>query len=353
MAVPGDFTSQESEMRAKTTQRILDEVREARRQGPVHLFLSYFYNAHFDPAGFDELRHLGIPSINFYCNSTHQFENVAAIAASVDFSWHPERDARAYYLAAGARPIRVQMGADPNLYHPVNGVHREPQVCFVGQRYADRDRWLVTLVRADIPIAIYGRGWGIDRESQHSSTNAQATYLGRKQLLPGTFSSYMNVASKTVRSAGVFRGLCRLATLSRYRHETRRLRPLLSAHAKGRADDLSTTFSSYQVCLNLSHVWADGFAGSELVSHLRLRDFEAPMCGACYLTGHSEEIAEFYRIGTEIDTYKSGEELADKARFYLSRPEAAERLREAGLRRARRDHTWKRRFAKLFQEIGL
>jgi spore maturation protein CgeB len=90
-----------------------------------------------------------------------------------------------------------------------------------------------------------------------------------------------------------------------------------------------------------------------LIPHVRLRDFEAPMCRACYLTGHTEEIAEFYEIGKEIATYRTPEELLDKCRFYLSQPAAAERLREAGFKRARRDHTWERRFQNLFAQIGL
>ena len=81
MDVPGNFTREELEVRARTTECILEEVRAAVRTAPVDLFLSYFYNAHFDPAGFDELRRLGIPSVNFYCNGIHQFELVAAIAA--------------------------------------------------------------------------------------------------------------------------------------------------------------------------------------------------------------------------------------------------------------------------------
>jgi spore maturation protein CgeB len=55
----------------------------------------------------------------------------------------------------------------------------------------------------------------------------------------------------------------------------------------------------------------------------------------------------------EIDTYRTTEELVDKARFYLEHADAAERLRERGFARARRDHTWVRRFAELFSKIGL
>ena len=77
------------------------------------------------------------------------------------------------------------------------------------------------------------------------------------------------------------------------------------------------------------------------------------MCRTCFLTGNTDEIAEFYKVGKEIETYNSTEEFIDKVRFYLSHPQAAERLRELGYQRARLDHTWVRRFEQLFREIGM
>jgi hypothetical protein len=142
MHVAADFTPEEIEVRARTTEQILQEVRAANERAPLDLFLSYFYNSHFDPAGFDEIRRLGIPSVNFYCNSINQFENVRAIAAAVDFSWHAEKHARDAYLTPGSRPIWVQMAADPRVYRPLAGIGRVSKACFVGQRYADRDRWM-------------------------------------------------------------------------------------------------------------------------------------------------------------------------------------------------------------------
>src|SRR5688572_20281804 len=55
MGVAVGFTAQESEIRARLTQRIVDEVRHAHAVRPVDLFLSYFYHAHFDPQGVDEI----------------------------------------------------------------------------------------------------------------------------------------------------------------------------------------------------------------------------------------------------------------------------------------------------------
>lgn len=354
MHVPGTFTREELEARAGITDKIVNEVRAAHRQQPLALFLSYFYNAHFDPRGFDELRKLGIPSVNFYCNSIYQFENVADIARRADFSWHPEKNARELYLKVGANPVWVQMGADPEIYRPIPEIRREAKACFIGQRYADRDRWLAALDAAQISFDLYGAGWNNAAiETATDVVSVDAVYLGRKRKRPGTFTSYAGAIRQNIASNGLFDGVARTVKQWRYRWETQSLRHRIAGHAKGRADDLATTVAKYEVCLNFSNVWSDGRPGSALIPHVRLRDFEGPMCRTCYLTGHTDEIGEFYEVENEIDTYRSAEELIDKTKFYLAHPGAAERLREAGYARARRDHTWVQRFKRLFGKVGL
>lgn len=353
MHIARRFTPQELEVRAQTTDQILDEVRTAHREQPVGLFLSYFYNSHFDPAGFDGLRSLGIPSVNFYCNSIYQFEFVRDIAANVDFAWHAERDARQSYLNVGANPVWVQMGADPRVYHPIHGVSPRHKACFVGQRYADRDRWIAALIGKRIPLDIYGPGW--NSAMLTTATSNKSEYLGRTQYRPASAQSYFESFRETLSNCGAIAGLFRTARQLRYRMQTQRLTPLFAAHAKGSIpfERIAETFASYEVCLNFSNVWADGRPGSRLIPHVRLRDFEAPMCRTCYLTGETGEIREFYEVGKEIDTYATEDELVDKTRFYLGHADAAERLRKAGYQRARKDHTWSRRFEELFEKIGL
>ena len=359
MEIAGDFTVEERAVRADTTDRILEEVRQALRRGPVHLFLSYFYNAHFDPAGFDVLRRLGIPSVNFYCNSIYQFDLVAAIAAKVDVSWHAERDARASYMAVGARPLWVQMGADPLVYHPVPDAVRQPSACFVGQRYADRDAWMANLIGGGIPVEIYGPGWGATTPPAAAalpgSDVGEASYLGRPKVRPGSVAGYAKVVRDSVAGEGATRGLARMARRWFEARASRRRAAIFAPCARGAIpfQQISAVLAAHEVCLNFSNVWSDGQPGSALVAHVRLRDFEAPMCRTCYLTGHTDEIEEFYDIGREIDTYRTPEELVDKARYYLQHPDAAERLRDAGYRRARRDHTWTRRFEELFSRMSL
>jgi len=353
MQVASGFTTEELKVRAHITEQILNEVKAAHLQRPVDLFLSYFYNAHFDASGFDELRRLGIPSTNFYCNSVYQFEKVSEIAGNADFSWHTEKNARELYLSVGANPVRVQFGADPTLYHPLTGVERKRAACFIGQRYADRDRWLAALHHANIPFDIYGSDWNSTVETAEDVAPCDEVYLGRKQYRPGSFASYAHAVRENIERDGLISGLSRTAKQLRYRRQTQRLTPQIVAHAKGRSENIAATLAAYEVCLNFSNVWADGRAGSELIPHMRLRDFEAPMCRTCYITGYNDEIGEFYEIGKEIDTYTTIQELIDKTKFYLNDPTAAQQLRTAGYERARRDHTWLKRFEELFRKIGL
>ncbi len=355
MHIPNSFTAEEVAVRADITQRILDDICAAHKQKPIDLFLSYFYNSHFDPAGFDKLRELCIPSVNFFCNSIYQFQLVRDIARGADFSWHAEKDARALYLEVGANPVWVQMGADPHVYHPIEGVGRERVACFVGQRYADRDRWAAALTEANIPLVLYGPGWNVSSAIESHLAVDSREYLGRRHPPAGSGRAYIDTVARNWRNAGVIRGTFRTVKQMNYRRESRRLSSLLAKHARGSVsfEKQKEVFARSEVVLNFSNVWADGRPGSKLVPHVRLRDFEAPMCRSCYLTGRTDEIEEFYEIGKEIEVYRNEIQLIDKVRFYLSHPIAAEKLREAGYKRAIHDHTWKRRFEELFAKIEL
>lgn len=354
MQVATDFTPQEEEVRARITQEILDEVRTAHAEKPLDLVLTYFYNAHFDPAGFADIRALGIPTVNFYCNSIYQFELVAGIAPAVDFSWHAELHAADAYRAVGANPVWVQMAADPDLYRPYPEITQSADACFVGQRYADRDRLLYALHRADVPFTLYGSGWSnVLVANTGAGDQTKTVNLGRPVARAGSIASYLAELKWFFREQGVVGGAARVLDRLRDRRTAGPMRAALSAHYGGYAADVAQAFAGHAVVLNFSNVWSDGKPGSTLIPHVRLRDFEGPMSRACYLTGYTDEIEHFFEVGREIDCYRSAEELVDKTRFYLSHPDAAEVLREAGWQRARRDHRWENRFQQLFGACGL
>ena len=77
------------------------------------------------------------------------------------------------------------------------------------------------------------------------------------------------------------------------------------------------------------------------------------MSRAFYLTGYIKDLEEFYNIGKEIVCYQDTDDLIDKIKYYLAHEDEAEEVREAGYQRARRDHTWTKRFEKIFKEMGI
>lgn len=350
MQTADDFSAEQRQVRAQISERIVEEIRSAHQKSPLNVCLFYFYNSHFDPEAFDAIHALGIPTINFFCNSIYQFELVASIARKVTCSWHAERDARPKYLEIGANPIWVQMAADPEIYHPVSGLARQPKAVFVGMNYADRAEWMAALLRGQVPVDIFGPGWAPEKPG--ASIGAKASVAQGPKL--GSLASYLAAARQCLEREG-WAAPARLVRQWTDRQRRRQFMPLFAPHSQGSVPftQIAEIFSSYEVCLNFSNVWSDGRPGSSLVPHVRLRDFEGPMCRTCYLTGHTSEIEEFYKIGEEIDTYAGEAELVEKAKFYLANPDRAERLREAGYRRARRDHTWERRFEELFQKMDL
>ena len=352
MGIADNFTEEELQVRDRITEQIIQEVKQAHRQQPIDLFLGYFYNSHFNPDGFAEIHKLSIPTVNFYCNNIHQFNLVSQIAPKVNFAWHAEKEARDSYLEVGANPVWVQMGADPKVYYPGNNKNKVPKACFVGQRYADRDRYLASLINQDIPVDIYGKGWSLAQHQSNQEKNTQfptKTYLGRSIVQPASLNSYTQAILNNFQERNLLSGVCQILNRLNYRIQSRKLLPVLATAAKGFANNISDTFNQYEIVLNFSNVWANG----RLTPHVRLRDFEAPMCRSCYLTGYTEEIAEFYDLGQEIDTYKTQAELVDKTKFYLSHPAAAEKLRESGYQKALKSHTWKARFDQLFKAIDL
>ena len=77
------------------------------------------------------------------------------------------------------------------------------------------------------------------------------------------------------------------------------------------------------------------------------------MCGALYFTNYCEELTEFYEPDKEVVTFRNEHELLDKVRYYLSHPTEAEKIRQAGHKRALECHTYQKRFEDLFNKINL
>jgi len=86
---------------------------------------------------------------------------------------------------------------------------------------------------------------------------------------------------------------------------------------------------------------------------LKGRDFEVPMSGGLYLTQHNPELALVYDIGREIVTYKNANDCAQQITELLGNPDRAAALREAGRKRALKEHTYEAKWSRVLETAGL
>ena len=111
--------------------------------------------------------------------------------------------------------------------------------------------------------------------------------------------------------------------------------------------DLRLLLAQSKIVLNITR---SDFYGAE--TGLNLRIFEAVAAGCFLLTDHCDELNELFEIGTEIDTFHTSGELAEKIRYYLEHEEERTRIAQRGHERFIRSHTWRMRIRELVQSLS-
>jgi len=329
--------SRDSRLRTLFSEHLwLTFVSEHRRK-PFDLVFTYLMDGMVDPAVIDGMRGLGVPTCNFSCNNTHQFDLVEDLSPHFGFSAHSEKDAAGKFRAIGANPVWFPMAANPNYYRPLD-VPRVHDVTFVGQRYAKRPTYIWHLLENGLDVDVYGPGWRLSREGRVGELRRFA----RRTALAGAAVAAAEPAKRATASA-------RLAWLD----SAERLRRTYPAamHGPVTDDEMVRKYSESCISLGFTEVFDQHDPSLVVKRHLHLRDFEGPMCGALYLTGECAELPEFYEPDVEVLVYHNEDELLEKARFYLHHDDAASKIRLAGHARARRDHTYHVRWQALLRQV--
>lgn len=297
-----------AEHRPRLEETLYRQIERAHQERPIDLFFSYFYSAMCTAPVIEAIGALGIPTMNWYCNASYQLHLVAEIAPAYTWCLVPERFRLKDYEQLGANPIYMQEAANPSVYRPYPDEPQRYDLSFVGMCYGDRPDFVRLLAESGLTVHVFGPGW-----LQQSR---------RKQGLLGAFGR------RGTRSTRMIAG------------------PPLSD------DEMVRLYSQTKVSLGFSSC-GETHRGGERILQVRLRDFEAPASGAFYLVEYTDELAEFFEPDREMVFYRSVEDLADKARYYLRHEDERERIRRAGYRRAIAEHTWQKRFAQVFRELGL
>lgn len=305
-----------SESRLKVSVELIRQVKEAHAEQPLDLFFSYFYDGIVLPEAIEEIKSLGIKTVNWYCNGSYQLHLVRAISPHYDWCLVPEKFRLKEYEAMGAHPVYCQEASNPEFYKPY-ALPEEYDVTFVGQAYGDRPGYIKFLRERGIDVRVWGMNW---RRHKRASL-PRRLWRGARHAVGAGGKPAM----------------------------------ILPAHILGSplSDvEMVQMYSRSKINLGFSSC-GETHSGDERILQVRLRDFEVPMSGGFYMVEYMEELEEFFEIGKEIVCYADASDLADKIKYYLSHEGEREQIRKAGHARCLRDHSWQTRLSTAFAEMGM
>lgn len=106
------------------------------------------------------------------------------------------------------------------------------------------------------------------------------------------------------------------------------------------------SFAASKISLNFTKN-----ASNKYSRQLKARAFEIVMAGGFLLTEHDDELADYFTVGTEIDTFHSVEECISKINLYLNNSELRTRMQQKATQKAKAKYSlesaWTTYLAKL------
>ena len=310
--------------RTQTWERVLDYARREHDKQRIDLFLGYLYPKQVEPAAIIDLERLGIPSVNFFCDNVREFSRVPDEFLPFALHWVPEYEALPLYRRARLPHLHAPMPCwVAPAYRTVPASESEPAT-FIGTADLLRRQLLGAASQAGGDFVVRGYGW-------------DSPEPGMQEVLQRTSTDILARQWRSVRQHGV------ASLVHKLEHRLRpvqvlplpaeRVRPTVTP------DEYIRISREAIVTIGINRVPTSRASNHRPIRYSRLRDLEAPMLGACYLTEWTEGLESLYEVGSEVETYRSAEELASKLSHLRSNSEARRTLRQRGQHRALSEHT--------------
>lgn len=343
------MTENSESQRAEFSRRIVESFTEAHQQKPFDLAFFYLMDGMCDPACITDISRLGVPTCNFSCNNIHQFYLVRDISRYFDLNLYAEKDAGQKFESIEVNSLWWPMASNPDVFHPIDVANREPVATFVGGRYATRLDQIHQFLEQGCPVKVYGPGWcpAGDERLPEEMSRVQKTrmHLGAlRRVALGTDEAPVVAEPAPQRRFHDWQEVLLQTSRDRYPD---------AYHPPVSDRELIAMYSRSAVSLGFLEVFDQHDPTLARLKHLHLRDFEAPMAGALYVTDYSDELTEMFEPGTEVLAAKTLEEKIDWIQYYTAHPAAGEPIRLAARKRAVADHSYEYRFRQLFDHLGV
>jgi hypothetical protein len=327
-----------SAWRDRAWETVLSFARREHSAAHIDMFLGYLYPRQIETSAIKELRRLGIPCVNFFCDNVREFRTVPSEYRCFDLHWVPEFEALPMYRAAGLDHVHAPMPCwVPSELRSPPSAESEPPT-FIGSADILRRELFGRALELGADFTIRGQGWRPE----------DTTAGGHKGHSPKNF---------VVNQIASFRVHGPMALVRKVQNTIHPLRAarIPTANVRDAPIDQNEYFRlsrEAEVTIGVNRVPTATGSDRQPRVYSRLRDIEAPMLGACYLTEWTEGLGKLFDLGEEIDTYRTAAELRDKLAELAKHADRRVSMRRRAQQRATHDHTVARSIARIMQKLG-
>lgn len=336
---------------AEYSQALLDAFKAEHAEAPYDLFFAVAQDALLSDDAVREIRKMGVPTLHLSCDDLSHPFRVEKLASAFDVHWSTVRESKARIEGMGGNVTVLPWGTNPHLFRPVPGAD-DKVIAFMGTPYGARARHLANLAQAELPVRIYGQ----------APTEMYGDIATVNHPIARAISTFGESWKRTVKGLSFPEGRQIIyAALKRSVQESLSKPPELTLPPEAYERRPSPSFAEMGQAFGES---ALSLGSTELASthtlrrpllFIRLREFEAPMCGAVHVANRSPELMEYFEEDKEMIFYDSQEDLVDKVRFWLDpkRDGARQQIRAAARARSEGEHCWLHRFRAIGPQLGL
>ncbi len=121
----------------------------------------------------------------------------------------------------------------------------------------------------------------------------------------------------------------------------------LTNHYAGRGTyyptETAAIYASCEININLFHLQCE--------HSLNPRVYDVMACGGFLLSEYTPAFEDTFRIGEDLDVYRTPGELKEKVEFYLAHPECRKEIARCGQRAVLEGHTYKHRLRRIVEDM--
>ncbi|BAZ03598.1 hypothetical protein NIES3974_02270 [Calothrix sp. NIES-3974] len=326
--------------RQRTWNCVLSSIKQQHQNQGIDLFLGYLFPKQIEIGAVEEIRSLGIPCVNFFCDNVREYIKVPKEFYCFDLHWVPEFKALKMYQQAQLNyiyaPMPVWISKELRTCE-----HRENYgVSFIGSRDIQRAALLAQVINSGIALEIRGAAWSSDSHiSQNFNLPSQNIWQTAVNQL------------KYLKTEGIIPWLRKIQAKSQPTIPDEVFADCVKKQPNGQ--EYTAIIQQSTISLGINRYPSYRYPFSYPNTYSRMRDIEAPMMGACYLTEWTEGLDDLYELGEEIETFSNAEEMIEKIRMLQADPKKRKKMRCQAQKRALTEHSVANSINKICITLGL